>query len=213
MTKGNQCEVPVKRRKPQRFIWSALGSISPPCETRIKIYRGNIWICFGFFYTWTPLSPPVFNNNTPAYLNRAHEALYVTLILLYIVQTACRAVQVHGKCAPRVLWEARVNGKIQDPLGWRRITSHRVSWGGRHRCCIDPADKHWMAGSSRTCQVSPNGKRQDSPGWSLERYAADSQIRRRYVKLAELMCCLPVIYIISPLHCNWWRYELRYSHT
>lgn len=54
---------------------------------------------------------------------------------------------------PRVLWGVRVNGKIQDPLCWRRITSHRASWGERHRCCIDPADKHWMAESSNKCQV------------------------------------------------------------
>lgn len=162
MTKGNQCKVPVKGRKPQHFVWSVLGSISllhktqgwkatGGCEGKLPcrhLFFHKMWILWHHYQQMHPLLMIRRGN-----LNHMY---YGTLWYDRPAIHCANSMQSYSgpwEMCPRVLWGARVNGKIQDPLGWRRITSHRVSWGERHRCCIDPADKHWMAGSASKCQV------------------------------------------------------------
>lgn len=121
----------------------------------------------------------------------------LTTILWYIAQM--HSYSGPWEMCPRVLWGVRVNGKIQNPLGWRRITSHWVLRGERHRCCIDPADEHWMAGSLSKCQV-PQTETPRQPGLKF------SIVHGRFVdkpvipeisrtKIYEL----PIIYIIISL--------------
>lgn len=57
---------------------------------------------------------------------------------------------------------ARVNGKIQDPLSWKRITSSG-SRGGDTDAALILLIKHSMATASSQCQV-PQRKCQDGPG-------------------------------------------------
>lgn len=135
------------------------------------------------------------------------EVLHGRPILRYIAQM--HSYSGAWEMCPCVLWGVTVNGKVQNPLGWRRITSHRVLWGERHRCCIDPADKHRMAGSLSKCQVSQT-EMPRQPGMKF------GAVHRRFADKPakyKITCALTISHIIFTLKFNWRRIDVDEEQT